>query len=62
VARKGGREMHTGFRWENLREKESLKELFVDERIILKCVLKKYDGSVEAGFMLFRIGTNGQLV
>ena len=30
------REMHTGFRWRNVKQKDHLKDLGIDERIILK--------------------------
>ena len=36
--------MHTGFRWVNLKERDHLKDLGVQWRIILKCIFKKYDG------------------
>ena len=34
--------MHTGFWWGNLRERDPLKDLVVDGRIILKWIFKKY--------------------
>jgi hypothetical protein len=36
VARIGLGEMHTGFWWGNLRERDNLEELGIDGRIILK--------------------------
>jgi hypothetical protein len=36
----GRGEMHTEFWWGNLKE----RDLGADERVILKCVFKKYDG------------------
>jgi hypothetical protein len=41
VARTGNKEMHTGFGWEYLSEREQLEELGVDWRVILKWILKK---------------------
>jgi hypothetical protein len=38
----GGRgEVHTGFCWENLRERNHLKDLSIDGRIILKGIFKQ---------------------
>ena len=37
-------EVHTGFWWENLREKYHFEDLGVDGRIILKRIFKKWDG------------------
>ena len=45
--------MHTGFWWGNLREGAHLKDLGVDERIIFKWVLEKWD----AGHGLDRSGS-----
>ena len=36
--------MHTGFWWEDLRERDHLGDLRVDESIILKWNYKKWDG------------------
>jgi hypothetical protein len=35
-------EVHTGFLWRDLREREHLEDLGVDGRIILKGILKKW--------------------
>jgi hypothetical protein len=43
----GTGEVHTGFWWGDLRERDHLKELGVDGRIILKLILKKLDGEAE---------------
>jgi hypothetical protein len=37
----GRREVHTGFWWGDLREKDHLENLGVDGRIILKWIFKK---------------------
>jgi hypothetical protein len=42
VERRGERaELHTGFLWDNLRERYHLENLDVGERIILKWIFKK---------------------
>ena len=43
----GGRgEVHTGFWWRNLEERNNLKDSDVDGRIILKWFFRKWDGSM----------------
>jgi hypothetical protein len=37
-------------------ERQNLENLGVDWRIILKCILKKYNGNVRNGFSWLRIG------
>jgi hypothetical protein len=37
----GRGEVHTGFWWGNLRERDHLEDLGIDERIILKSILKE---------------------
>lgn len=39
----GSQIQYTGFRWENLKERDRLEDLGVDGTIILKCVLQKQD-------------------
>jgi hypothetical protein len=58
----GRREMHTWFWWGNLKEKDQFKYRGKKGRIILKCILKKYNGSVGAGFIWLRIGTSHGLL
>jgi len=40
VARTGGREVHTGFWWGNLRERDHLEDTGIDRRIILIVCLR----------------------
>jgi hypothetical protein len=54
--------VHTGFWWEDLRERDHVKDLGVDRRIMLKCIFKKWDGEAWTGLIWLRIGTsNGRL-
>jgi hypothetical protein len=39
--------VHSGFCWGNLRERKLLEGLGADERIILKCILKNWDGLMD---------------
>jgi len=43
MARMGERrgEVHTGFGWRDLRERDHLEGLGMDERVILKCISKR---------------------
>jgi hypothetical protein len=50
-----GEEMHTGFRWGNLKEAYLLEDLGVNGRILLKWILM--DGSAWTGFIWLRTGT-----
>jgi len=40
-------EMHTGFLWGNLRERDNLEYPGVERIIILKCIFKKWDGNTD---------------
>jgi hypothetical protein len=40
----GREEVHTGFCWGNLRERNNLEDHGVDERIILWWIFRKWDG------------------
>ena len=43
--------MHTVFWWENLIERDHLKDPGLDRRIILKWVFKKWDGMAWTGLI-----------
>ena len=43
VSSRGGGEVYTGFRWENLRERDHLENPGVDGRIILRWIFRKLD-------------------
>jgi hypothetical protein len=51
----GRRETCTGFRWENLRERDHWGDPGVDGRIIIKRILKKWDVGVWTGLIWLRI-------
>jgi hypothetical protein len=46
VARIGTREVHTGFWWRDLREDDHLGDRGGDGRILLKWILKTWDGGM----------------
>jgi hypothetical protein len=53
--------VHTGFWWENLKGRDHLKDLGIDERVILKLIFEKCNGA-RNGSIWFRIGTCGGLL
>ena len=52
-------EVHNGFWGGDLRERDHLKDLGVDGRIILNWILKKWDWEAWTGLIWLRIGTGG---
>ena len=50
--------MHTGFWWENLRERDHLEEPGVGGRIILKYIFEKWDERAWTGSLWLTIGTD----
>ena len=42
-----GEEVHSGFWWGNLKERNNLEDIGLDGRIILKCIFKKWDGLMD---------------
>jgi len=59
VAGMGRGEVHTGFWWGNLRERDHLEDPCVDGRIILRWIFRKWDVGAWTGLSWFRIGTGG---
>jgi hypothetical protein len=59
VACRGRGETPTRFWWGNLREKEQLKDQSLYERIILKLMLKKSDGTAWTVLLWPRIAASG---
>jgi len=47
-------EVHTGFWWDNLRERDHLEDLDVDGRLIFKWIFRKWD---EGGYGLDSCGS-----
>ena len=43
----GTGEVHTGFCWRNLRERDHLEDPGLDGRIILKLIFKSWDGGMD---------------
>ena len=54
--------VRTGFLWGNLKGRGQLRDISVDWRILLKWILKKFDGRMLIGLIRLRIGTNGGLL
>jgi hypothetical protein len=54
-----GREIHTEFSLGNVKKREHKEELCVDRRIILKWILKKWDGRTWTGLICLRTGPIG---
>jgi len=53
----GKREVHTGFWWGNLRERDQWGDRGVHGRIILRWIFRKRDVGVWTGLMWLRIRT-----
>jgi hypothetical protein len=45
----GRGEACTGFRWENLRERDGWGDASIDDRIVLRQIFRKWDGGVWTG-------------
>jgi hypothetical protein len=56
----GRREVCTGFRWGNLRERDHWGDPRVDGRIILRQIFRKWDVRVWTGLSWLRIETVGR--
>jgi len=59
----GGRgEVRTGFWWVNAKGRENLKDLGIDERIILKRIFRMWDGEAWTELIWRRIRTSGWML
>jgi len=52
-------EVLTGFWWGDLGKKDNLEGLDTNERIILKCIFRKWNGGSWAAMIWLRIGADG---
>jgi hypothetical protein len=55
-------EVHTGFWWGDLIERDHLLDLGVDVTIILRWIFKEWCGEAWTGLIWLRIGTGGELL
>jgi hypothetical protein len=62
IARKGETLNEYTFWSRNLKERCHLEDFAVDERIILKWILKEYDRRVRTGFICLRISISDGLL
>jgi hypothetical protein len=42
----GRKEVHAGFWWGNLRERDHLEDRGIEGRIIIRCILRKWEGGM----------------
>jgi hypothetical protein len=54
--------IYGGFYWGNLREVSHMEDPGIDGKIMLKCILEKWDGVARTGSVWLRIGTGGGLL
>jgi len=52
-------EVYTGFWWGNLRESHHMENPGIDGRLILRWIIRKWEGGPWAELICLRIGTGG---
>jgi hypothetical protein len=52
----------TGFWWRDLRERAHLKNVNIDGRILLKCILTTWNGEAGTGLIWLSIVTGGRFL
>jgi len=57
-----GGDVHAGFWWINLKEKDHIEDTCVDGRIILRWIFRKWDVGTRTGLIWLRIGRGGGLL
>lgn len=57
-----GREVHAGFQWKNLTERDHFEDLGMDGRIMLQEIFKKMDEGVDWNFSGLEQGPTGWLL
>jgi len=55
-----GRKAYTGFWWGHQKERDRLEDSGVDQKIILRWIIRKGDVGAWTGSSLLRIGTGGR--
>jgi hypothetical protein len=55
----GEGDVHTGFCWGDLLERDLFEDIGISGRIISKCIFKECDGEAYTGLIWLRIGTSG---
>ena len=55
-------EVHTGFWWRNLTERDDLEDSGADGNIVLKWIFRKLNGGVWTELFRLRLGTRGGLL